>query len=264
MPIQSETELYEPVKRIFETMGYVVKSEVKHCDLVALRGEEEPVLVELKRTFNLPLLVQGIDRLRQSPRVYVAVEQSRTGRAPHGLRWSELQRLCRMLGLGLIVVRFYKRKAPAVEILCDPAPYKPPKNVRKTQRLLHEFKERSGDYNVGGSSKRKLVTSYREKALHCAYFLQQQGPQPTRRLRELTGNSKVTMMLQDNHYLWFRRVSRGVYELTEQGEQALTVYDDVLRQVLAARGTLPLSENSVIASDVLAEMAAGVENTIHE
>lgn len=28
---------------------------------------------------------------------------------------------------------------------------------------MYEFHERSGDYNVGGSSRAKLVTAYREK-----------------------------------------------------------------------------------------------------
>ena len=37
-------------------------------------GEEPPVVVELKRSFSVPLLVQGIDRQRLTDRVYVAIE----------------------------------------------------------------------------------------------------------------------------------------------------------------------------------------------
>ncbi|WJH34932.1 DUF2161 family putative PD-(D/E)XK-type phosphodiesterase [Paenibacillus sp. CC-CFT747] len=258
MAIKSETELYGPVKEFFERMGYEVKSEVRHCDLVALRGEEEPVLVELKRTFTLPLLIQGIDRLKQSTRVYVAVEQNAKGRAPHNLKWNDLQRLCRMLGLGLITVRFYIRRKPAVEVLCDPVPYTPALRKKSTERLLLEFKERSGDYNTGGSTRRKLMTAYREKALHCAHHLKVNGPSSTKLLREWTGNPKITLLLQDNYYLWFRRVSRGIYELTPLGEEALVQYEEVLRQVLQRRGGVSaLPAPPALTEPVLAKSKKG-------
>ncbi|WP_127588605.1 DUF2161 domain-containing phosphodiesterase, partial [Paenibacillus koleovorans] len=236
MAIQSETELYPPIKTYWESLGYEVKSEVRHCDLVAIRGDEPPVIVELKKSLNLPLLVQGIDRLQQTDTVYLAVEMPSTGRAPHQLRWSDLVRLCRMLGLGLMTVRFYKRRRPAVEVLCDPAPYTPRKSKVKATRLLYEFRERSGDYNVGGSTRRKLVTAYREKALHCAYWLRESGPSSPKRLRELTENAKAQLLLRDNYYGWFVRVERGVYRLTPAGEQALVEHGDIVSRMLAGRG----------------------------
>lgn len=229
MPIKHETELYKPIKRFFELQGFDVRGEVRNCDLVAVRGDEEPVIVELKKTFNLPLLIQGIDRLTGSGRVYLAVEQNKNGRAPHNLKWNELIRLCRMLGLGLITVRFYKTKPPFVEVLCDPSPYTPRKIVRRTASILAEFRERSGDYNTGGSSKRKLVTAYREKALHCAYALNQQGPLSVKQLREITGSSKAASILQKNFYGWYRRMERGIYALTPAGEQALVAFADVVK-----------------------------------
>jgi hypothetical protein len=238
MPITSETELYEPVKQAFERLGYEVKAEVNHCDVVAVRGEEPPVIVELKRSFNLPLVVQGIERQKLTDTVYVACELPPKGRAPHGLAWSDLQRLCRMLGLGLITVKFYKnKKKPAVDFICHPEPYTPRPNRRGAARLALEFRERSGDYNVGGSSKRKLVTAYREKSLLIAYMLQRHGPLSPRKLRELTGNGKAAAMLQDNVYRWFRRVSRGVYVLAPEGETALVTYSHVVAELTRSPGT---------------------------
>ncbi|PYI57339.1 DUF2161 domain-containing phosphodiesterase [Paenibacillus flagellatus] len=227
MAIRTETELYEPVKRYMEALGYEVRGEVHHCDLVAVRGDEPPVIVELKRTFNLPLLVQGLDRLSQSDNVYVAVEMPETGRAPHQLKWSDLSRLCRRLGLGLMTVRFYKRRKPAVDVVCDPVPYAPKPSKLKSTRLLHEFRERSGDYNVGGSTRRKLVTAYREKALELAVQLKLHGSLSPRKLRELTGNAKAADLLQKNYYRWFERAERGIYRLTPLGEQALEQYSHV-------------------------------------
>ena len=42
-----ERSLYPPVKSFLEAQGYEVKGEVNGCDLVAIRGEEAPVIVEL-------------------------------------------------------------------------------------------------------------------------------------------------------------------------------------------------------------------------
>jgi hypothetical protein len=227
VPIQSETELYEPIKLFMEKQGYTVRSEVKHCDIVAIRGEEPLVIIELKKTFNLPLIIQGIDRLQNTDYVYLATEQKIKGPAPHNLHWSDIQRLCKMLGLGLITVKFYKTKKPFVEVQCEPAVYVPRKSAKRTSAIMNEFRERSGDYNVGGSSKRKLVTVYREKVLHCATLMKLHGPLTTKQLREMTGNSKVTGLLQKNYYQWFQRVKRGSYGLTAQGEADLHTFSHV-------------------------------------
>ena len=39
------TSLYAPVKRYLEKRGFTVKGEVCGCDLVALRGNEPPLVV---------------------------------------------------------------------------------------------------------------------------------------------------------------------------------------------------------------------------
>ena len=64
-----ETSLYRPVKIFLEGLGFVVKGEVRDCDLVALKGDNLPVVVicELKLTFNLELILQGVDRATASP-----------------------------------------------------------------------------------------------------------------------------------------------------------------------------------------------------
>ena len=56
--------LYRPVKTFLEGLGFVVKAEIGGCDLFALRGDDRPVVVigELKLTFNLELVLQGVDR----------------------------------------------------------------------------------------------------------------------------------------------------------------------------------------------------------
>lgn len=196
-----------------------------------MRGEEVPVIVELKRSFSIPLLVQGIDRLALTDKVYVAFELPFKGKAPHKLSWREVERLCRMLGLGLLTVQFYKRNKPSVEVVCHPVPYVPRANKRGRERMLSEFKERSGDYNIGGTTRTKLVTAYREKALHCAHLLQVHGPLSPRELKIRTGNMNVAGMLQKNYYRWFRRKQRGIYEITPLGIEALATYGHVVEKL---------------------------------
>lgn len=244
MAIKHETELYDPIKRFLENRGYSVKGEVRHCDLVAVSSDEqEMIIVEFKKTFNLALLLQGMDRMQSGDQVYLAVERNRAKKGAVNQRWGELTRLCRRLGLGLLTVTFYKTKKPLVEPLCDPiramegeiygtAAVRP--SARKKSRLLLEFKERSWDYNVGGSKGRKLVTAYREKALRCAHLLAEHGQLSPKQLRELMAYSGVATMLQHNYYGWFRRVARGVYQLTPTGEEALRQFADVVRETAAA------------------------------
>ena len=119
-----EAALYGPIKRFLEARGYAVKGEVCGCDLVARhvddRGDEPPVIIELKLRFTLALLLQGIDRLAISERVYVAVP--RPARNARGLSPDApaIRRLCRRVGLGLIVVG-----GESVTVVEEPAPYRP-------------------------------------------------------------------------------------------------------------------------------------------
>jgi len=50
-PTLREADLYAPVKAYLEAQGYVVKAEIGDCDLLARRGAEPPLVVELKLTF---------------------------------------------------------------------------------------------------------------------------------------------------------------------------------------------------------------------
>ena len=77
-----ESDLYPPVKAFLEAQGYEVKGEIGGCDAVGTRADEPPVIVELKLQFNLALVLQGVDRLSLTDRVYLAVTRPR-GRPPY-------------------------------------------------------------------------------------------------------------------------------------------------------------------------------------
>ncbi len=201
-----ESELYAPVKALLVGQGYDVKGEVNGCDVVAVRGDEPPVVVELKRTFGLGLLFQGIDRLAMTDAVYVAV-----GAWPS--RQAETRRLCRRLGLGLIVVSHGR-----AEVVLDPLPYAPRRDRRRATRLLGEHGRRIGDPTEGGSVRRPIMTAYRQEAMRCLGVLAA-GPLSLRAMRAAADVPNAGRIARDNVYGWFERVDRGVYTLSPRGRQ---------------------------------------------
>ena len=226
----SESELYWPVKALLETLGYEVKAEVNNCDVVAVRDDAPTVVVELKVSFSLELVLQGIDRLKISDSVYLAVPAPDTAnkRRNWRSRRRSLIKLCRMLGLGLILVAPGLTKTGQAEIVLDPAPYAPRKNKRQLARLKHEFETRAGDPNTGGVTRTKIVTAYRQDALRCARILDEQGEMKASDVKAQTGVDRAANILLKNHYFWFERVARGIYRLTDRGREDLKSYADIL------------------------------------
>jgi len=234
----SEAALYEPVKRFLERLGYEVKGEVRGCDLVARRGGEPPVIVELKLRFNLALVLQGVDRLALSERVYVAVPRP-PSRHSRGMRATapdapRVRRLCRRLGLGLILVG-----RDTVAVVEEPAPYRPRPARQRTARLTLEFERREGDMNVGGRTRAPIITAYRQDALRCAGALAARGPMHLRELRTTTGVADAAPILQRNVYGWFTRLSRGTYALSDGGHRALGTFAEAIAALTGPIATDP-------------------------
>jgi hypothetical protein len=208
-----ESDLYAPVKALLERQGYSVKGEVRGCDVVGVRGKEPPVIVELKKAVGLGLVLQGVDRLAISDAVYLAV-----GQWPKQMR--NVKKLCRRLGLGLIVVANGR-----ADVALDPLPYEPRKNQRKARRMLGEHARRVGDPNLGGSStKVPMMTAYRQEALRCATLLAAKGPMKVSALRVEGDAPRAANILRADYYGWFERVERGVYALTPKGQEGLAAF----------------------------------------
>ena len=233
-----EAALYGPVKEFLERRGYEVKGEVRGCDLVARRGGEPLIVVELKLRFNLALVLQGVDRLALTERVYLAVPRPASrhrrsrGLAPDS---PEIRKLCRRLGLGLLLVGSGRRR---VEILEEPLPYRPRPARLRALRLKDEFERRIGDANVGGTAGVPVVTAYRQDALRCARVLALSGPMRLAALRAAAEVPGAARILQRNVYGWFARLERGTYVLSDGGGAALTRFAAAL-PALPAPPALP-------------------------
>jgi len=225
-----ESDIYGPVKAFLEGKGYEVKAEVNGCDVVACKDGEATLVVELKLTFSLDLILQGIDRQLLSDTVYLAIPAPDT--AAKRRNWRAKRRdylkLCRMLGLGLITVDLARQDGQQTETLLDPAPYAPRKNKRKQTRLINEFTARVGDPNTGGINRTKIITSYRQDALRCAVVLAKHKDMKLADIRTVSGVAKAASIFQKNYYGWFERTGRGVYCLTPVGNEALKTYAEAI------------------------------------
>ena len=222
-----EADLYEPVKAFLQARGYRVKGEVGDCDVVAVGGAGEVVIVELKTRFTLPLVLQGIRRQTMTEDVYVAFAAGPGGAGVWRRRRRDVMKLCRMLGLGLMTVRGGGAGPARVEVHLDPAPYRPRQSKRRRARLVAEFERRVGDPNRGGTNRRAVMTAYRQDALRCAHCLRD-GPARAADVKAGTGVERGPRILQRDVYGWFERVARGTYGLTPAGVRALDEYAEVL------------------------------------
>ncbi len=130
-----ETQLYRPVKRFLEQLGFTVKGEVGGCDLVGIRDEDRVMIIgELKLRFNLELLLQGVDRASACDEVWLAVRTASGQRArPAAPR---VRTLCRLLGFGLRGVT----AAGKVDPLVGPGPWRPRRDAKRRSKLMDEHR----------------------------------------------------------------------------------------------------------------------------
>jgi hypothetical protein len=207
-----ETSLYPPVKRYLENLGFAVKGEICGCDVVGLRADGIVVICELKLSFNLELVLQGVDRSAACDEVWLAVRS--TLRRSSRERDSRVRKLCRLLGFGLIAIS----ASGEVELAVEPRPWRPRRDLKERSRLVAEHQRRHGDPVAGGSTRSPIMTAYRQRALACAVMLGN-GPRPTKELRPAVADA--AKILLHNVYGWFARTRRGVYDLTDAGRAAL-------------------------------------------
>ncbi|WP_425319481.1 DUF2161 family putative PD-(D/E)XK-type phosphodiesterase [Jannaschia aquimarina] len=198
------------MKAFLEAQGYEVKGEIAGADVVGLRGDEPPVVVELKSGWSLTLFQQGIARQDATPHVYLAVPEGRGRRASGALKAN--LKIARRLGLGVLTVTPRGTITPRL----DPGPFRPRLLARPRERLLKEFAARRGDPSPGGSAG-AVVTAYRQDCLLLASHLAVAGACRGADVARATGVPRATAMMRDNHYGWFRKVERGIYGLTDLG-----------------------------------------------
>jgi hypothetical protein len=208
----AESDLYLPLKTFMENLGFSVKGEVNGCDLLGVREGEPPVLVicEMKLSFNLELVLQGVDRATACDEVWLAARLSKTGRGRE--QDARYRNLCRRLGFGMLGVGH----DGAVGVVVAPFAALPRRDTKRRSRLLDEHRRRIGDPNKGGGNRQPIMTAYRQDCITCARAMLA-GPQTPKQLKALV--PRAATILRRNVYGWFVRLGRGVYGLSPAGLQ---------------------------------------------
>lgn len=212
----SESMLFEPIASYFEELGYKVNGEVNGCDLAATK-EDELLIVELKKTINLEVILQGVERQKLGDVVYIAAFKPKNFKKNQ--RFKRICHLLRRLEIGLIFVS-YNRKEPVVEIVLTAEPFDRIKsrstNKRKRNHVLKELQTRKSK-TTGGIHKTKVMTVYRERAIMIGELLEANGPMAPRKINiEELDKKIIYSILTKNFYGWFIRIDKGIYHLSEQ------------------------------------------------
>ncbi|MBO5330408.1 MAG: hypothetical protein J6A71_07850 [Anaerotignum sp.] len=211
-----ETDLYEPIRAFLEEEGYQVQAEVKHCDIAAVK-DGQLVIVELKKAFSLKLVYQGLERQSLTDQVFVAIPRPQKGAREKS--WKDMLKLLKRLELGLLTVAL-DSPLRTVDVVLEPSDSLAWKNRKKREKLQAELENRQVDANVGGMTRRKIMTAFREKSIRLACLLEKEEQVSLASLRERSMEDYVGI-LSRNYDKWFKRVEKGVYALSEKGKEAL-------------------------------------------
>src|SRR5690606_35601496 len=151
--------------------------EVNGCDLVGVREGAPPILVvcEMKLSFNLELVLQGVNRAAISDEVWLAARASKRQGREHDAR---VRNLSRRGARGMIDVS----ASGVVDVILEPFAATPRRDPKRRSRLLDEHRRRVGDPQAGGGRGKPIMTAYRQDCILCATFLLS-GPQSPRELK---------------------------------------------------------------------------------
>jgi len=214
MPKYMETDLYEPIRSLLAKQGFIVRGEVKDCDIAAIK-DDILWIIEMKLTINLKLIFQAMERKIATDWVFVAIPRPKNARATN---FKQLKQLLTKLQIGLITVAL-DSPAKQAEIIQFPTG-RADKTTKKAANLRKEISGRSTD-TIGGS-KGVVNTAYRERCIRIACLIEAHGPMSAKILTKTYNCEKdATLILQRNFYNWYKKTTRGIYELSQSGHQYL-------------------------------------------
>merc|ERR1711879_646359 len=103
-----ETDLHGPIALWLESQGCSIQAEVKDIDLLGVYKEDLSIAVELKKTLNLEVLGQAVERQTRADVVYIAViEQMKRKK-----RFKATVDILKRLNIGLLLIDFKTKDVP--------------------------------------------------------------------------------------------------------------------------------------------------------
>ena len=206
--------MYEPIRQMLIGLGFIVRGEVKNCDIAAIKGDELWV-IEMKLSANLTLLYQAIKRKTITDCVFIAIPRPINSRNKN---FATLKKIISKLELGLILVSI-DSPTPLAEIAIHPNISKKT-NSKKAESVRKEILGRSSD-STGGTANTKINTAFREKCIKIACLIEANGELSSRELRKLGCESDTAVVLRNNHYGWYKKTGNKTYILSDIGKEYL-------------------------------------------
>ena len=169
------------------------------------------VICELKMSFNLELVLQGVERATSCDEVWLAAQLSVRGKG------READRRFRRSAAGWVSVsrRIFVRPRRSAALPDAPQPRR---NLKKRSRIVAEYNKRQGRSRRG-----RLARADHDRLSSAGAGLRQRDDgRPEAPARSQEGHFPApAASCQHNVYGWFARAERGIYELTEAGRAAL-------------------------------------------
>ncbi|MCL2407717.1 MAG: DUF2161 family putative PD-(D/E)XK-type phosphodiesterase [Defluviitaleaceae bacterium] len=213
----AEADMYKPVKDFFTGMGYTVNGEVLGID-ICLQKDGVLTIIEMKKSLNMTLLIQAVDRQSVTGQVFIAVPRPLR---PRHKDTKTVETILKKLGLGLIYVNMSSRPK-SIEIIMFPSVDLKARGTKRKEQVDKELAGRSVDVNTGGQTRKPIATAYRERAVRIAALLETHGALSVKNLRHDHGcDEKTNYILKNNYYGWFEHVtgerSNAAYGLSADG-----------------------------------------------
>lgn len=217
MKIKKETDLFPHIKQYFEKEGYQVNAEVASFDVVLSKTIDEQIqviIIECKLSFNISLVFQAMEAQRVADFVYMAVP------VVPDKKLHKIIHLAKNMGLGLILVAETGRPIIAVTEQ-DVEAYQAYRIKVKRDRIEKEISTRRFDKNIGGSTKTKILTAFKEKSVQIAIMLEDGEKNTTTLIKKYNCPKETTQILYTNRLGWFQRMGRASYKLTRLANTSL-------------------------------------------
>ena len=205
-----EADMYPPIQQLLTSQGFTVRGEVKGLDIAAIK-DDTLWAVEMKLHPNITLIYQAMDRQVATDWVFVAIPRPKSTRGS----FAKFKKLVKKLGLGLIIVALDSplQYAEIVELPVG----RSDKKTKKARAIKKEIAGRTTD-TVGGVTKTKINTAYRERCVRIACLLEALGEASAKELTALGCEGDTWRILNGNLMGWFGKgAGKGKYGLSAAG-----------------------------------------------
>lgn len=206
--------MYPILKKHFENDGYKVSAEVRDCDVVLTDKNGDITVIELKVSLNITVVYQAMDRQKITNNVYIAVLKPKNS---YNKSVSKMKKLLSAVNVGLILVDVPKK---SMNVISNPETSKI-KDNKNTKKIKQEIEGRTLELNVGGTTRTKRLTAYRDKCIKISCILQKYSVVNAKFLKDNFNIDKGYNIMRSNHHGYFINFGKGDFGLSLKGEEML-------------------------------------------